>query len=784
MNNEQLCISLVRADSEEKVISLLERAGYWNAAEDWAYFGENENNFATIGNQQSRPEAAIVEKIINSVDAVLMGECLSRKISPSSDKAPKNIADALNTFFGIYNGKLSNLGLSERKKLAEKISFIATGTTSSPCYSLIDQGEGQCPSEFKNTFLSIGKSNKLRIPFVQGKFNMGGTGVFQFCGKRNLQLLVSRRNPNIPSNGSKDHELWGFTIVRREDPAEGIKSSSYKYLAPKGSIITFKANSLPFYPGKYPQPYENPMGFGTLIKLYEYQMTGYKTNILLDLYNRLSLLMPSIALPVRFYERRPGYSAHSYETNLSGLSVRLDEDKSDNLEDNFPTSAKIRVMGQLIRVSIFAFKRESSVNYTRNEGVVFTINGQTHGFLKKSFFSRNAVKMNYLANSLLVMADCSEIDGRAREDLFMNSRDRLRSGDLKAGIERELEELLRTHEGLKELRQKRRSEEIKDKLGESKPLADVIENLLKKSPTLSRLFIKGIRLPNPLKPMSSPPTEDYNGKKFPTYFKLIKPYTIDHPKASAVNRRFRVKFTTDANNDYLDRDYDPGSFSLTCNEVEISDYTIKFWNGTCNLTVTIPGQYKVGDKVKFCSALQDISRAEPFRDEFWIKVCVEDTNGGGNGGKRKKPSKEGDGRGADGLSGIDLPEVLEIRRDDWGQHGFDEGSALKVLDSGENGYDFFINMDNIHLLTELKTNNGIDEKILEARYKYGMVLMGISILNAKNHKGPQDNGDEPDIFGEIETFSRKVSPVLLPMIGGLGSIEVEEVSKVAIIEED
>ncbi len=43
------------------------------------------------------------------------------------------------------------------------------------------------------------RNNKLRIPFVQGKFNMGGTGAFQFS---KLQLVVSRRNPALLGSDS------------------------------------------------------------------------------------------------------------------------------------------------------------------------------------------------------------------------------------------------------------------------------------------------------------------------------------------------------------------------------------------------------------------------------------------------------------------------------------------------------------------------------------------------------------------------------------------------------
>ena len=64
--------------------------------------------------------------------------------------------------------------------------------------------------------------------------------------------------------------------------------------------------------------------------------------------------------------------------------------------------------------------------------------------------------MSYLADSLLFIIDCSDIDDVAREDLFMNSRDRLRDRKLKTKIIKALEENLREHQGLKHCRKKKR----------------------------------------------------------------------------------------------------------------------------------------------------------------------------------------------------------------------------------------------------------------------------------------------------------------------------------------
>src|SRR5258706_222276 len=82
---------LLHACTETEVIELLTNAGYWLDARAWRPYGDNESNFSIIGNQQARSDAALVEKVVNSVDARLLNECLIRGIDPEGSTAPKSI---------------------------------------------------------------------------------------------------------------------------------------------------------------------------------------------------------------------------------------------------------------------------------------------------------------------------------------------------------------------------------------------------------------------------------------------------------------------------------------------------------------------------------------------------------------------------------------------------------------------------------------------------------------------------------------------------------------------
>lgn len=771
--NKELCLLLAKSETEAEVISALKKFELWENNDLWRDYGDNENNFSTIGNQQSSAEAALVEKLINSVDAVLMRECLVRGINPESNKAPQSLEEALSNFFDIYKGKLSNIDARIRTSLADNIHLIATGEKQNPCYAILDRGEGQTPQNFPKTLLSIGKSNKLRIPFVQGRFNMGATGALQFCGKQNLQLIISKRNPDIDSGGD-DHskDKWGFTIVKRVEPSGEMRNSVYRYLAPNdGEVLQFSAKSLPIAPDDYPEPYGKPLRSGTYVKLYEYDLKGLKTNLKFDPYYRLSLMLPDVALPIMLYERRKGYRGRTHRITMSGLSVRLEEDKGKNLEDNFPNSSDISVLGEEMEVQIYAFKKSKESNYAPSDGVIFTVNGQTHGTLSRRFFARKNVQMSYLRKSILLIVDCTKLKPRTREDLFMNSRDRLREGAIRSEIERELESLVNSHPGLRELRERRRREEIQGALEDSRPLADVINNVIKNSPTLTELFIKGVEIQNPLNLSGAGVGEKYKGKKYPTFFKLTKEYPKNKPKPSQKDRRFRVKFETDVTNDYLKRNMDPGNFKISLNGSRLDRFSLNLWNGTATLNVSLPEDANEGDSLFYKTELTDPSRVEPFVNNFYVEVVKQKDSGGGNG-ERKKPTDPDEKGESDYPSTLSLPNIKECRKSDGEDYRFkdDEEAALEVLDAGEGGYDFFINMDNKYLKTEQKGSPKIDPELLNARFKYGMVLVGLACLT-HDEKRDGEEDENGTIYDKIYFFTKALAPMLLPMIASLGDIK-------------
>jgi hypothetical protein len=81
MDAEKLFEKLIKAEDEEDVEHILDTAGFSLDNEKvWVPLGGMENNFSTVGNQQTEPTAALVEKIINGIDAALMAECTAVRL--------------------------------------------------------------------------------------------------------------------------------------------------------------------------------------------------------------------------------------------------------------------------------------------------------------------------------------------------------------------------------------------------------------------------------------------------------------------------------------------------------------------------------------------------------------------------------------------------------------------------------------------------------------------------------------------------------------------------------
>ncbi|MEO3433215.1 hypothetical protein [Inquilinus sp. CAU 1745] len=805
------------------MISLLSEQGYWTDATAWRHYGDVENNWGQSGNQQSLAEAALAEKVVNSVDATLIGKCRQAGIDPESSEAPQSIRAAVSKFYDVGSDKMASGGKildwtpDKRREVAETITLSATGASRQMSLTISDMGEGQMPDRVPETILSLNRSNKMRIPFVQGQFNQGGTGALRFAGKNNLQLVVSRRNPAfVGANASaRDHE-WGFTLVRRERPSQtNSRNSIYTFLAPidvrkgrDGVILTFAAEDFGIFPNQ-DSAYGRQAPHGTAIKLYEYNFIGERSNILRgkSLFSRLDLLLPRIALPVRVYEMRPRRNGHllpvgSRETTLDGLVRRLGE--SSNLEPGFPVHVPFSPMGERLTASVYAGRKAGSSpeedddgdsddsrrkvgglkRYRKREGVIFTRNGQTQGTLPKEFFQRPGVKMKPIAEDLLVFVDCDGLSADTREDLFMASRDRLVDGTFKAAVVRELEIALANCDELKELRNQRQQQELEDKIKDDKPLSQVLESLIDKSPNLRQLLRLGTRIQTPLRivPNEVDTSKPPKLEAYPTYFTL-RGAKDEQPfkKSCPINQRSRFTFDTDVRDDYFVRDErERGSFTcLSADGSPISFAGPNLRSGVATITVSLPDEVRVGDVFRLIFTVKDEFRE--FINEAEIRVMPPAEKAEPRTSRPRKEGEKREGEGPDGPSGLNPPLIEKIYQDDWAEKGFDESTAMHVQSAGydEDGKEirmFLVNMDNASLLHEA-VQKKMHVELARNQFLYANVLFGLALLLDESKRSHATLGEgptemEPETVEHLIARTTKALAPFMLAIASLGAFDL------------
>lgn len=780
MDNYTLFDLLLKAESESEVEEALKKSDY-NGDDStlWQPFGGFGMNLNQINNQQSDATAALVEKLINSIDAVLMAECYQAGIDPKGTAAPRTMAEAVDRLFKVKDGRLEHLTTTERTKLAERIQFVATGAKKEPCYLVVDKGEGQTPASFENTFLSLTKQNKDDIPFVQGRFNCGGTGVLPFCGEHKYQLIVSRRHPSCPvAPDDATKTLWGFTLVRRQKAAPGRKSSMYVYLAPQGKILTFDTPTIPALPGSSsknkPAPsYSVPLAHGTCIKLYNYRWRG-KSIATTEARFELEKYLHSVSLPLRITETRE-YTANLYSTTISGILAHVNDDGGeDESKSKFekglgPAYGELNLTGiGRLPYKLFLLKEEFDSRKFPH-GVYFTLNGQVHGDLPANFIN-STLKFDYLSKNLLVSVDCTEMDQTVREDFLMASRDRVRRNESYDAIYGNLRDELKEHAGLREHNSQRKKKRLDETLSKDENASDYFQELLKSDPTLASILGIGGNIISTTGPASDP--VPYNGRKFPTYFQIVKEPKGGLSKVCPLNRTVRIELETDADNEYFDRPDCPGSILFDPPNLCVSSH---LWDGKLTTKFQMPYDAKVGDVVDMTVTVTDIERETkgPFVSRFTIKGTpeAEDVTPPPPGQRPAGPKPNENGKNSPILV---MPTIGEVRRDRWSdpQFQFDEYSAVKIVNADEGkGYVFFVNMDNRFLINELHKTKEEESALVRHWFKYGVVLSALGILKEveRDEEHGDKNGDEAESFDaeKVGHFCAGLARVVVPMIRAL-----------------
>ena len=145
----------------------------------------------------------------------------------------------------------------------------------------------------------------------------------------------------------------------------------------------------------------------------------------------------------------------------------------------------------------------------------------------------------------------------------------------------------------------------------------------------------------------------------------------------------------------------------------------------------------IGQRVEYEAIVTDPTLIMDFKNHFTIIVVPEREPQGGSNTRAKSPSEK-DGQNREVPSGLSIPDIKEVREEEWDKYEFNRFTALRVQqedvpnDEAEealesNVYTYYINVDNVYLKAEAK-NNKISTDVLTKRFVYGMALIGMCLI--------------------------------------------------------
>lgn len=551
-NNIQrnLLLKILQCDTADKIREFIEKEVYFIQG-NWLSYGGLPNNSGTVTGQMKEPENSLIEKITNSIDAILMRKCQESGIDPKDQaKSPKDMEEAINLYFGGRAEIRKN-----RSEFAKKmIRITAEGKRDKPTITIIDTGEGQTPDAIPDTILSLHKEIKKKIRFVYGTYNQGGSSALGFCHDSNhftnyVQLVVCRRAQSI-SDKEAGSDCFGFTIVRYRYDEEG-GDFTFEYFVDKDKRIPQFSFNEPIRINRF------DFSEGCVIRLYDYELTNAGNIVFRGLNEAIEKKLSYSPLPMFLNELRDYRGDTEY--TIFGFREKMERLESKIMHPGFPNDYPVD-LGQIgkkaVRIFVLQHKSKHKENVdsylTQREKVFFIRNGMTlHS--ESAFWLREYCGLTDLAPYMFLFIDISEINP-VIATMLHSGREQFRNNST---TKQTLERLKIFLESFKELDEEYGSLTAADTEIEDKDLKKQLAKEAAKDPELKKLFDLGEDFPIPED--RGPTQTPYQGEYLPTKFELVGP-----DKRFVEKKTFsKISFKTEASDDLFIRGEDRGEYNWT-----------------------------------------------------------------------------------------------------------------------------------------------------------------------------------------------------------------------------
>ena len=787
MNSKEVCFRILRAESERAVDEIVASVLELSDSGNWFPMDRRDTNFNVVTNQASTGSKALTELCTNMVDAVLMKHAYKKGVNLTGPNAPQSVIAGVRDLVqlrGARSGVLAEVDDPRYlQEFAEKNLVIGvTGgrRRNEPlCFTFIDNGEGQHAHDFEDTFLSLSKGNKSEIPFVQGKYNMGASGVLSYCGRHWYKLIISRR---YDESGD-----WGWTLVRRR-PGGGTPVAEY-FKSPDG-ILSFPTSVV--HPMNLKSGIRDDkvhLTTGTVVKLYDYQMesaTSFR-NIRESLNeNLVSTILPFRLMDYRVTPQRTGRRAQGVDerpvNGMEFLLLRRDGDgtaASEQEERVYGPRHQEHIgdvdhpdLGHIsVRVIVLEKKLPGWLKMPRR--VFHVVNGQVQFKENRAYLSQRC-KLPGLKDRIVVIVDASGLSEAAHNDVWKSDRENVRATGFGQLYRDEVTKLIANSDYLKELQRRIAREETETLVQEGQ--VKVFQNLVDTDPSIAQLLPGGslVTLPGDIgRPGNNGrrgrEAEEWEGEYSPKRLELIGRSVKQNGAEIAVDGWRVIAFKTDARNDYLIRPDNRGHVFVKGSGAGNFSWKKTLRNGRLSITFeSLSEKVEVDDEFTFLVGMYDDSMPEPITEELKLRVVASRSPARSGSRKPPKPPTEPDGEGDEETTGgRDLPPTIWITRDGrsvggektvrWSdiEEDFAGQDGGKVDDLGDDQKVYSINYDNAHFRQFLdRERNDIDKKVVTEQYRLGMLVLMMGLEDSYSRMKQDDTkASLEDYIGEIRRLA-------------------------------
>lgn len=790
MDSADLCFAFLRAESEAAVTQIIENDLSTVDGIAWRDIDQRDTNSNTISNQASTGSKALTELCTNMVDAVLMKRAYEHGIRDlQGPDAPQSVTEAVRTLIGFTGDRTGVLAEMDdddelRKFAAENLVIGVTGgsrTGDAICFTFADNGEGQHPHDFERTFLSLSTRNKSDIPFVQGKWNMGGSGVLGYCGLHWYKLIVSRRY---------DHTgPWGWTLIRQGSMA-GLPVA--EYLVIDNAIPSFERDRIfPVTLRSGEADEDLSRASGTIIKLYNYTLEARASTSFDGIREAINAGLVSTILPFRLYNYRAtplrtGRRAMGVdERPLNGMEFQLRRGASSKADEDAQSARGHRAherhhietvshpeLGE-ITITAIVLPRERPPWLRTNIGRIFhAVNGQVQHTQTRGYLSQRC-RFPGLMDRIVLIVDATKLTTAAHNLVWKSDREHVRETSIGQIYLETVQKTIADSEFLKKLQQEFAAEQIDAEVSTAQK--SLFESLIDNDPNIAQLLPRGALVRRRGRRKRQDEQSEWTGKRSPTFLRLPSRQLRADGIDLAAGAKRRVQLETDVENGWLSRDENPGRIVIDGTGVEYIEYSASVHDGRVTLGLTLAeSRIQPGERIEAVVSMRDDEMPISVECAISLNVVAARLPKPPGTRTRKKPNT-GD-QGDEMEESLDIPQTKWLTEDGrtimggeptirW-PDGYGEQDGGFIANFADAGKSYQINYDNAHFQSFLqRARTESERRIITTQYQLGMLVSMMGIEDA--YARMEDEGEKErlsDVLAEIQRLSARASATVVMSI--------------------